>query len=65
MSKKSISIGEASDRYRARVNARQRLESEVGDMSMRLREKESELRDARDQERRALAQYEQAVEDAE
>lgn len=61
----SISIGEASDRYRAAVNSRQIVERQVSELSTKLRGAESDLRRMRDLERRALAVYEQTVEDAE
>jgi hypothetical protein len=60
-----ISIGEASDSYRACVNARQMVERQVSELSVKLREAESDLRQLREHERRALAKFEQAVEDAE
>lgn len=62
---KKISIGEASDRYRACVNARQAVDKQVSSLSMKLREAESAQRSLRESERRALALYEQTVEDAE
>ena len=56
---------QASDNYRACVNARQVVERQVNELGMKLRSAESDLRKLRENERNALAKYEQAVEDAE
>lgn len=51
-------------RYRVAVGVRQKVEQQVSELSQTLRSAESDLRKAREEERRALALFENAVEAA-
>lgn len=57
-----MSIAETNDAYRKAVLSRQALENEVGTVGHALRVLESDLRKAREAERKALLEYSAAVE---
>ena len=64
MSKKTISIEATTVRFQNAVSIRVKAEDEVRRLTHEKIEAEAKLRDARENERKALRDYEQAVEDS-